>query len=290
MLKCHGSDDTVSYATEQIAGATCASMKTIIDRTSAARAPLYGNGKTGIAFSGNGLPRTVSATTAAVPHSARRSIPSYAVPMHFHIAPSSSARIASPVTRPLRAPPPATMYSYIEQGIRYYSSSKPSALPSNVPLVQLHFSTTCFLCAPARDIDIASLALNTHAYQREIEAAALDFGVDQALVRAVIHAESGFQPEAISVAGARGLMQLMPATAARFGVHDAFDASQNIRGGVQYLAWLLGRFNGNLDEALAGYNAGENAVGRYHDVPPYPETRDYVSRVKLLANRYRNTR
>jgi soluble lytic murein transglycosylase-like protein len=204
--------------------------------------------------------------------------------MHFEATQTSSAR----TTKPLAVEPGTTMYSYVDNGIRYYSSSRPVALPSNVLVVQLHFSATCFLCAPTRNIDIATLVLNTRAYQREIEAAAHDFGIDQAIVRAVIHAESAFEPHAISAAGAQGLMQLMPATAVRFGVHDAFDAAQNIRGGVQYLAWLLRRFNGNLDEALAGYNAGENAVGRYNDVPPYPETRYYVSRVKLLADRYRN--
>ena len=83
-------------------------------------------------------------------------------------------------------------------------------------------------------------------------------------------------------------MQLMPATARRFGVTDAFDARQNIGGGVQYLAWLLKRFNGNLTLAAAGYNAGEGAVDKYNGVPPYKETRHYVERVAILADRYRS--
>ncbi len=82
-------------------------------------------------------------------------------------------------------------------------------------------------------------------------------------------------------------MQLMPGTARRFGVNDAYDASQNIRGGVQYLSWLLKRFNGDLTLAAAGYNAGEGAVDRYGGVPPYSETQRYVQRVGLLAGRYR---
>ena len=82
-------------------------------------------------------------------------------------------------------------------------------------------------------------------------------------------------------------MQLMPATAERFGVSDAFDASQNIRGGVKYLAWLLKRFNGNVTLAAAGYNAGEGAVDKYDGVPPYKETQRYVERVGVLADRYR---
>jgi transglycosylase-like protein with SLT domain len=283
MLKCQGSDDTVSYATEQIAGTTCASVNTVLDRSATARAPLYRNGKTSIAFSGNVSSGPAFAPAIAMSHPVRHSTPFYSAPMHFDATQPSRAR-----TKALIVEPRTAMYSYIDNGIRYYSSSKPVALPSNVLVVQLHFSTTCFLCAPTRNVDIATLVLNTRSYQREIEAAALDFGIDQAIVRAVIHAESAFEPHAISAAGAQGLMQLMPATAVRFGVHDAFDAAQNIRGGVQYLAWLLKRFNGNLDEALAGYNAGENAVGRYNDVPPYPETQYYVSRVKLLADRYRN--
>ena len=82
-------------------------------------------------------------------------------------------------------------------------------------------------------------------------------------------------------------MQLMPATARRFGVTDSYDAGQNIRGGVQYLAWLLRRFNGDLTLAAAGYNAGEGAVDRYKGVPPYSETQRYVQRVGVLAERYR---
>lgn len=87
--------------------------------------------------------------------------------------------------------------------------------------------------------------------------------------------------------GAQGLMQLMPATAARFGVSNAYDASQNIRGGVKYLAWLLKRFDGDLTLAAAGYNAGEGAVDKYDGVPPYKETQRYVQRVGVLAERYR---
>ena len=111
----------------------------------------------------------------------------------------------------------------------------------------------------------------------------------EAIVRAIIHAESAFNPAALSHAGAQGLMQLMPATARRFGVTDSYDATQNIRGGVQYLAWLLKRFNGDLKLAAAGYNAGEGAVDKYKGVPPYSETRRYVDRVATLAERYRGS-
>jgi soluble lytic murein transglycosylase-like protein len=148
---------------------------------------------------------------------------------------------------------------------------------------------TCYACSAKPGVSFSSVRLNTAAYQAEIAAAARAQGVDEAIVRAIIHAESAFNPNALSRVGAQGLMQLMPATARRFGVSDAFDATQNISGGVKYLAWLLKRFNGNLALAAAGYNAGEGAVDKYNGVPPYSETQRYVQRVGVLAERYRGT-
>lgn len=107
------------------------------------------------------------------------------------------------------------------------------------------------------------------------------YGVDPDLVRAVMQTESGFHPGVVSNKGAQGLMQLMPATAARFGV-NRFDPDQNVQGGVAYLAWLLRRYAGNTALAVAGYNAGENAVDRWGGVPPYAETQQYVTRVQSL--------
>ena len=103
--------------------------------------------------------------------------------------------------------------------------------------------------------------------------------VSPALVLAVISVESAGQVDAVSHAGAEGLMQLMPATATRFGVNDSKDARQNIKGGVTYLDWLLDEFGGDAVLALAGYNAGEGAVGKHQGVPPFAETRDYVAKV-----------
>jgi soluble lytic murein transglycosylase-like protein len=116
-------------------------------------------------------------------------------------------------------------------------------------------------------------------YSNHIRSAASESGVDPNLVKAVISAESNFDPRAISPKGARGLMQLMPSTASRFGVKDIFDPAQNISGGVRYLRYLLDLFGGDLVLALAAYNAGEKIVQNNRGVPNYRETRDYVDRV-----------
>lgn len=182
------------------------------------------------------------------------------------------------------------IYTYVEGGVVHYSNQRPIARGGMGPVRKLAYSymDTCYACALQPGVDFGSIRLNTDAYQREIAAAARDYGVDEALVRAVIHAESAYDPNAVSRVGAQGLMQLMPATARRFGVANVFDIAQNIRGGVQYLAWLLRRFDGNLTLAAAGYNAGEGAVDKYKGVPPYSETQRYVQRVAVLADRYRN--
>ena len=117
-----------------------------------------------------------------------------------------------------------------------------------------------------------------------IETAATRHGVRKDLVRAVIQVESAFNPRAVSSKGAMGLMQLMPATARQFGVANAFNPVDNVRGGVAYLRQLLDRYNNNERLALAAYNAGPGAVDRHgQNVPPFRETRDYVSRVNTLA-------
>lgn len=108
--------------------------------------------------------------------------------------------------------------------------------------------------------------------------------VRQSLVRAVIQVESAFNPSARSPKGAMGLMQLMPATAREFGVRDAFNPEENVKGGVAYLRWLLDRYDGDEALALAAYNAGPGAVDRYGEsVPPYAETTQYVSKVHRIA-------
>lgn len=149
------------------------------------------------------------------------------------------------------------------------------------------YISTCVACDLNSTINFARTALNIEAFKDEVDLAANEFGVDVALLRAIIHAESAFNPMAISSKGAQGLMQLMPGTATDLGVTDAFDVGQNIRGGAKYLAEMLKDFGGDERLAAAAYNAGPGAVRKYSDVPPYAETQVYVERVATLRDRYR---
>jgi len=130
------------------------------------------------------------------------------------------------------------------------------------------------------------LGANVDPYDPMIRKTSERYGVDYALVKAVIKAESNFDPLAVSRAGAKGLMQLMPGTAKVLGVNDSFHPADNIEGGVRHLRYLLNLFNGDLQLALAAYNAGEDAVFRYSGLPPYQETRTYVQRVLQYFQNY----
>lgn len=139
-------------------------------------------------------------------------------------------------------------------------------------------------CAtPATTTPPLRLSGTVSAERRQIEEWVYDlapeYGLDPELVLSVIEAESAFDRLARSPKDAQGLMQLIPETAERFGVRDVFDPVQNLRGGMAYLRWLLAFFKGNVRLALAGYNAGEGAVERYRGIPPYSETRAYVSKI-----------
>jgi soluble lytic murein transglycosylase-like protein len=130
------------------------------------------------------------------------------------------------------------------------------------------------------------LSGNPADYESIINQCALEYGVDRSLVKAVIHAESGYNPNAVSRKGARGLMQLMPKTAEHLKVADTFDPAQNIRGGVRYLRFLLDTCKGNETLALAAYNAGLSRVAQHGGVPPYAETRNYVDKVLSFRKTY----
>ncbi|MBE0405480.1 lytic transglycosylase domain-containing protein [Psychrobacter sp. AOP22-C1-22] len=118
-----------------------------------------------------------------------------------------------------------------------------------------------------------------NSYDSYIRASAARHGVDPALIKAMMHTESAFNPNARSPVGAQGLMQLMPATARRFKVSNAWNPAENIEGSAKYIAWLMKRFNNNVEFAIAGYNAGEGNVDKYNGIPPFKETRNYVQRV-----------
>lgn len=113
------------------------------------------------------------------------------------------------------------------------------------------------------------------------------YDVDPLLVKAIIMAESGFNPNAVSQVGAQGLMQLMPGTARALGVIDAFNPEQNIHGGVKYIKKLMDRFNGDVELALAAYNAGSRNVRKFRGIPPYPETKKYIRKVNSLLSNYK---
>jgi hypothetical protein len=214
-----------------------------------------------------------------------------AVPVVAFVVPAKPA-IAKPVTvvasMTPEAPVPRILRGAVYKvahtgGITEYTNVKPAG---STFAVLFTYIATCIACDIHSKIDFARTALNLGAYRAEIAAAAADFGVDTALLRALIHAESAFNPMALSNKGAQGLMQLMPGTAGDLGVTDAFDAAQNIRGGARYIAQLLKDFNGDARLATAAYNAGPGAVQKYRGIPPYDETQLYVQRVAQLRERY----
>ena len=264
LYRCTGADGVPNYTGKKIAGSHCEVVSTYTAADSRPKGPAPaatpasagGSGGTG-----GGARPAVQFRTA----SAGQSLATPAAP--------SGARI----TR-------GAVYKYERDGVVHYTNVRP---PGGGAQMLFSYVETCYACGLLPGVDFGTVRLNLDAYAGEVRAAAAEFGVEEAVVRAIIHAESAFRPNAVSHAGAQGLMQLIPATAERFGVADVFDPNQNIRGGVQYLAWLLQRYNGDLTLAAAGYNAGEGAVDRHGGVPPYAETQRYVQRVGQLAERYR---
>ena len=286
VYRCDSPDGSRTYASKRVKGAKCSVVTSYTPSAAAVRS----------APSTTSTTRSVSELPGGVP-------PATMASLAAQVSPTTAPGIATAAPQaPLPAAPvPAAprqgatrrvegqVYSYIKDGVRHYTSKQPKGVAgaTAVRSIRYSFVETCYACAPLPGVNFGTLRLNMVAYAAEIRAAAAQHGVDEAIVRAIIHAESSFNPNARSRVGAQGLMQLMPPTARRFGVSDSYDPAQNIRGGVQYLAWLLKRYNGDLTLAAAGYNAGEGAVDRYKGVPPYSETRRYVERVRVLAERYR---
>jgi soluble lytic murein transglycosylase-like protein len=281
VYRCETADGGRSYVSKRVPGAKCKAVGAYSGASRARRPSAPAPVSAGSATPANPVVGSPASGSTAVETAAATS--SLSAP----VAPTAPQRTPSGGGRVVRG----QVYSYMQDGVRHYSSRPPrgAARALAVRTIKYSYIETCFACSAKPGVNFGSVRLNTQAYRDEIRAAASKFGVDEAIVRAIIHAESAFNPNALSRVGAQGLMQLMPATARRFGVGNAFDAAQNIHGGVQYLAWLLKRFNGNLTLAAAGYNAGEGAVDKYKGVPPYSETQRYVQRVSLLAQRYRGS-
>jgi len=204
----------------------------------------------------------------------------------YHESRDAQAPVAladEPGTRILRG----AVYRIVRSdGSVEYTNLQPAGQKGRAVTMLFTYLATCVACDLHSTIRWGSVELNLTAYADTIRAASTEFGVDEAFLRAIIHAESAFNPHALSLKGAQGLMQLMPATARDMGVLDAFDSNQNIRGGARYLSLLLHDFNGDERLAAAAYNAGPNAVQRYSGVPPYAETQVYVERVGTLRKRY----
>ena len=184
-----------------------------------------------------------------------------------HVQPTVVLVIWSVVAFAPWLPAHAAVYGYVDaEGTAHFTDAP----------TKTHFrSLPAFGLPPGANLDRGQ-------YAELIHAIAAENGVDPALVKAIIRAESNFDRRAVSRKGAQGLMQLMPGTAGRYAVGNAFDPAENIRGGVRYLRFLQDRFPGQLHLAVAAYNAGENAVLRYQGIPPYAETRQYVARVLRL--------
>lgn len=190
--------------------------------------------------------------------------------------------------KPAKPKPPrrGAVYRVVEKnGTVLYTNVASLAKGRNTRML-FSYIIECYACNVHSHIDWNTVPLQLAAYGGDIRTAARMTGVNAALLRAIIHAESGFNPRALSYKGAQGLMQLMPGTAFELGVGDAFDPAQNILGGARYLATLLHDYHGDVKLAAAAYNAGAGAVAKYGGVPPYAETRVYVKRVAVLYRRY----
>ncbi|MBM7130079.1 lytic transglycosylase domain-containing protein [Dyella mobilis] len=196
---------------------------------------------------------------------------------------ASAALQDSPDNRVLRG----AVYRVVRKdGSVEYTNIQPAGeLAHNVTKL-FSYIATCMACNLHSPINWGTVHLDLTDYAQVIHDASVESGVDEALIRAIIHAESAFNPRAMSLKGAQGLMQLMPGTANDMGVLDAFDPAQNIRGGARYLGLLLKNFNGNVRLTAAAYNAGPAAVQHYNGVPPFAETQVYVERVGELLQRY----
>ncbi len=178
----------------------------------------------------------------------------------------------------------ADVYKFTDaEGVVHYTSIKPGS--------EQNYSTFRFPCYASdpkcREVDWEQVPLNTRLFSDEISTAAARYSVDESLIRAIIHAESAYQPDALSPKGAQGLMQLMPAVQEELQIAKPFDPESNIEGGTYHLARMLKQFDDSVELAAAAYNSGAAVVVEYGGIPPFSETREYVRRVQILYRRYR---
>lgn len=256
----------------------------------------YANPTHRAAASARAVRRTASPAPGAMPHAAAggaltsvegsvattaRKVPAGTWNYRENASPAPAA--PAPADRVLRG----AVYRVVKaDGSVEYTNLRPVSSRGHAVTTLFTYIATCAACDLHSTVDWRRVRLNFDAFADAIRAASAESGVEEAFLRAVIHAESAFNPNALSLKGAQGLMQLMPATASDMGVLDAFDARQNIRGGARYLAQLLRNFGGDERLAAAAYNAGPGAVQRYRGVPPFAETQVYVQRVGELRRRY----
>ncbi|MEM6303198.1 MAG: lytic transglycosylase domain-containing protein [Pseudomonadota bacterium] len=187
---------------------------------------------------------------------------------------------ATPAAAPAPAAAPETPApNAIGRYAWFWSKVSPAAANTGPGRLDAALTTLAAATSPVPSPRLQHMQDIARARGIDILRSTIDTQVSPALVLAVISVESAGKVDAVSSAGAQGLMQLMPATAARFGVEDSTNAGQNIQGGVKYLDWLMGEFDRDPILVLAGYNAGEGAVREHGGVPPYAETRDYVPKV-----------
>ena len=235
-------------------------------------------------------PNTASAAITPATASANKTVPATPITASSNsIATQSSAPSAKPATFTNMAKSSAAdpggfrVFKYRKDGSTMFADSAPYKTKYEVVVYN-----SCYACSITSSVNWYNTRLRLKEFADTINVVSKQYGVNPGFVRAIIHAESAFNPMARSRKGAMGLMQLMPGTAKDMGVMDLTNPEQNIKGGVKYLAGLLQTFSGNETLAAAAYNAGPGAVTRYGGIPPYEETQTYVKRVTILADRYKN--
>ncbi len=223
----------------------------------------------------------------------KKSVDMNGVVVYTNKAPTLSAKPIIKTPQPTSTPTTGYFYKYQDATKNVIYTDKPRldvalvsktkvTVPATTPPATINrgfYAPPMNATAPSVAYDMA----DRNKFNQLVSQVAARHQVDEKLVHAVIQAESAYKPNAVSTSGAVGLMQLMPATASRFGVLDSNNPAQNLDGGTRYLRHLLDLFSNNLDLALAAYNAGENSVLRHNNsVPPYPETQNYVKQVLAL--------